>query len=428
MREYTQINSELIEFIKHSPSAFHAVLQAEKMLLENGFVQLFANKPWHIENGGKYYTKTNNSAIIAFIMPKNNYIGAHIVATHSDSPTFKIKANPEIVTQNAYITLNIEKYGGMLLKPWCDRPLSIAGRVIISQNGNLVEKFIHLKRDVLMIANLAIHMDRDSNTQRQISVQKEFMPLFALSGGIANLNDILAKELQIEKNEIIDSDLFLYCTDEGKIWGANNEFLSAPRLDDLQCTFSALKALLNAKSENKICVTAVFDNEEVGSTTKQGALSAFLGDTLKRINISSEKTQEEMLIFKANSSMVSADNGHALHPNYSEKSDITNVPVLGKGFLIKYSANQKYTTDALTGAMVRKICDDNKIPYQIYHNNSDVLGGSTLGNLSSTQLGIPCADIGAAMLCMHSPYETTSCEQTQGLIDFMREYFSTNII
>ncbi len=422
------INKELISFIKNSPSAFHASLQIENMLVENGFLQLFANEKWEIENGKSYYTKANNSSILAFTMPEKPYDGAHIVAAHSDSPAFKIKANPEIESEEIYITLNVEKYGGMIINSWFDRALSIAGRVIINNSGALEQRLVNIDKDLLLIPNLAIHMSRGEDSSKNISVQKELQPLLALKPKSGGVNAIIAKALNIEESAIIDSDLFLYCRQEGKVWGANDEFLSAPRLDDLQCAFCAIKALLNAKNESKICMSVIFDNEEVGSGTKQGALSTFLAHTLRRIGIVCNKSEEEMLMVNANTTMISADNGHAVHPNYPEKADITNRPVLGKGILIKYSANQKYTTDAFSGATVRKICDDADIPYQIYHNNSDVLGGSTLGNLSTMQLSVPCADIGAAMLAMHSPYETTSCEQTEGLLRFMSEYFGKNLI
>ncbi len=428
MQNNTIINKELISFIKNSPSAFHATRQIENMLVKSGFSHLIANEKWEVKAGKSYYTKANNSSIIAFTMPEKPYDGAHIVAAHSDSPTFKIKANAEMVKEETYVTVNVEKYGGMLIKTWFDRPLSLAGRVVVSKNNKLEQMLVDIDKDLMLIPNLAIHMDRDANTQRQISVQKELMPLLALNSSDVSINSLVANALKIKQEDIIDSDLFLYCTQDGTIWGANDEFLSAPRLDDLQCAFSAIKALQNAKSENKICMAAIFDNEEVGSGTKQGALSAFLPNTLRRINLSCGKKEEEMLIINANTSMVSADNGHAMHPNYPEKADVTNRPVLGKGFVVKYSANQKYTTDALSGAMVHKICKDNNIPYQVYYNNSDILGGSTLGNLSATQLAIPCVDIGGAMLGMHSPYETTSCEQTAGLIAFMKEYFKTDII
>ncbi len=420
------INKELISFIKNSPSAFHASLQIENMLAKSGFSQLFANEKWEIESGKSYYTKANNSSIIAFTMPEKPYDGAHIVAAHSDSPAFKIKANPEIEKEDVYITLNVEKYGGMIINSWFDRPLSIAGRVIINNSSALEQRLVNIDKDLLLIPNLAIHMSRGEDSSKQISVQKELQPLLALKPKSGGVNAIIANALNIEESAIVDSDLFLYCRQEGKIWGANDEFLSAPRLDDLQCAFCAIKALLNAKNESKICMSVIFDNEEVGSGTKQGALSTFLSHTLRRIGIVCNKSEEEMLMVNANTTMISADNGHAVHPNYPEKADITNRPVLGKGILIKYSANQKYTTDAFSGATVRKICDDADIPYQIYHNNSDVLGGSTLGNLSTMQLSVPCADIGAAMLAMHSPYETTSCEQTEGLLRFMSEYFGKN--
>ncbi len=426
MNNNLKINNELINFIEKSPSAFHAVNNIEKMLISSNFTELVPNEKWVINSGKKYYIKSNNTSIIAFSMPLNEYKGVKIIASHSDAPCFKLKANAEKNEANAYVKLNVEKYGGMILSTWFDRPLSIAGRVIVSEKGKLNQKLINIDKDLMMIPNLAIHMSGSKGTNNEISVQKEMMPLISLTDNNLEINSIIAKELNVNKEDIIDSDLFLYTREKGKIWGANDEFLSSPRLDDLQCAFTSINALQTAENENKICMAVIFDNEEVGSGTKQGALSTFLYGTLRRINLSFGKSEEEMLIINANSTMISADNGHALHPNYPEKADVTNRPVLGKGLLIKYSANQKYTTDAMSGAAVRKICNDAKITYQVYHNNSDVLGGSTLGNLSTMQLSIPCADIGAAMLAMHSAYETTSCEQTQCLIDFMSAYYQAD--
>ncbi|MEG2698746.1 MAG: M18 family aminopeptidase [Ruthenibacterium sp.] len=430
MDAYRKSTEELLDFIRRSPSCFHAVANLVALLREGGFTELSAVQPWKLCAGGKYYVTANGSALLAFTLPTRNDQGVHIVAAHSDAPCFKIKENPEIACESAYTTLNVEGYGGMLCAPWFDRPLSVAGRVVVEQDGgrSLVPRLVNFDRDLLSIVNLAIHMDRDANKGKAYQMQKDMLPLFSGETGGKTLRELTAQQLNVAPNSIVDADLFLYNRMAGTVWGAQEEFISAPRLDDLQCSFAAVQALLTAQNPDKLCMAAVFDNEEVGSGTKQGALSTLLADTLRRIALATGKSEEQQLIVLAKSSMLSADNGHALHPNYPEKCDKTNRPKLNGGVLIKYAANQKYTTDAVSGAALRRVCERAGIPYQIFVNHSDVAGGSTLGNLSATQVSVPTVDIGAAMLAMHSPYETGGVRDTLQLTQAMRAYYETDLL
>ena len=333
------------------------------------------------------------------------------MASHSDSPSLKIKENPEIEVENAYIKLNVERYGGMILSPWFDRPLSVAGRLIVRQDGKIREKMVAVDRDLLVIPNLAIHMNREVNDGYKYNVQKDMLPLFSDKEGKGRFMETVAEAAEVKTEDILGHDLFLYDRTPGTLWGVNEEFVSAPRLDDLQCAFSSMEGFLQGNREESISVHCVLDNEEVGSSTRQGAASAFLKDTLMRINMGLGRTQEEYYMALADSFMISADNAHALHPNYTDKTDPVNRPVLNEGIVIKYNANQKYCTDGVSAAIFKDICDRAKVPYQTFVNRSDMAGGSTLGNISNTQVPVKTVDIGLAQLAMHSVYETTRCER-----------------
>ncbi len=428
MQNHKKINDSLFDFIDNCPTAYHTIESTASTLKQNGFQLLDEKVKWQIENGGKYYVLCGASSLIAFTMPKKDFDGYHIVATHSDSPCFKIKTTPEIKSENAYTTLNVAAYGGMLLAPWFDRPLSVAGRVVLNKNGKIEVKLLDFNKDLISIVNIAPHLGRENANGKELKVQSDMFPIFSAKNNDITLNKLIATELCIDENEILSHDLFVYNRMSGTTWGANSEFISAPRLDNLQCTFAAINALKSAQHENKISMLAVFDSEEVGSGTMQGAKSTFLKHTIERIALCFGKTSEEIMIAISNSSMVSADNGHAVHPNYSDKADKTNRPILGGGVLIKYSANMRYTTDAIIGGAMRLICEKADVPHQIYHNNSNIAGGSTLGNISLAQVSLPCADIGIAMLAMHSPYETAGSADTAQLIDFMSEYYNTDVI
>ena len=421
---YIETTEKLLDFIEKSPTAFQAVDEMQKRLTENGFEVLSEKEYWKLIPGGKYLVTRNNSALIAFCIPEKESRVFHIMASHSDSPSFKIKENPEIKVDNSYVKLNVEKYGGMLMAPWFDRPLSVAGRVIIRRNGGLKEKLINIKRDLVMIPNLAIHMNREANNGVSYNPQKDLQPLFAVGNTDRTLLEIIAEQTGVKKEDIISNDLFLYNRMPGTIWGADKEYVSSARLDDLQCAFASMEGLLRAQNHESIAVHCVMDNEEVGSGTKQGAASTFLKDTLLRINMGLGRTYEEYLMTLAGSFMVSADNAHALHPNYTDKTDPTNHPVLNKGIVIKFNANQKYCTDAVSAAIFKELCTKAGVPYQTFVNRSDIAGGSTLGNISNTQVPMNTVDIGLPQLAMHSPYETAGVKDTEYLVRAAEELFA----
>ena len=421
---YIETTEKLLDFIEKSPTAFQAVDEMQKRLTENGFEVISEKEYWKLIPGGKYLVTRNNSALIAFCIPEKESRVFHIMASHSDSPSFKIKENPEIKVDNSYVKLNVEKYGGMLMAPWFDRPLSVAGRVIIRRNGGLKEKLINIKRDLVMIPNLAIHMNREANNGVSYNPQKDLQPLFAVGNTDRTLLEIIAEQTGIKKEDIISHDLFLYNRMPGTVWGADREFVSSARLDDLQCAFASMEGLLRAQNHESIAVHCVMDNEEVGSGTKQGAASTFLKDTLLRINMGLGRTYEEYLMTLAGSFMVSADNAHALHPNYTDKTDPTNHPVLNKGIVIKFNANQKYCTDAVSAAIFKELCTKAGVPYQTFVNRSDIAGGSTLGNISNTQVPMNTVDIGLPQLAMHSPYETAGVKDTEYLVRAAEELFA----
>ena len=421
---YIETTEKLLDFIEKSPTAFQAVDEMQKRLTENGFEVLSEKEYWKLVPGGKYLVTRNNSALIAFCIPEKESRVFHIMASHSDSPSFKIKENPEIKVDNSYVKLNVEKYGGMLMAPWFDRPLSVAGRVIIRRNDGLEEKLVDIKRDLVMIPNLAIHMNREANNGVAYNPQKDLQPLFAAGNTDRTLLEIIAEQVGIKREDIISHDLFLYNRMPGTVWGADREFVSSARLDDLQCAFASMEGLLRAQNYESIAVHCVMDNEEVGSGTKQVAASTFLKDTLLRINMGLGRTYEEYLMTLAGSFMVSADNAHALHPNYTDKTDPTNHPVLNKGIVIKFNANQKYWTDAVSAALFKELCTKAGVPYQAFVNRSDIAGGSTLGNISNTQVPMNTVDIGLPQLAMHSPYETAGVKDTEYLVRAAEELFA----
>ncbi|WP_044933095.1 M18 family aminopeptidase [Butyrivibrio sp. AC2005] len=420
----------LTDFIKKSPTAFHAVAELRERLLAEGFDELDESEKWSLDKGGKYFVTRSGSSIISFKIPAEDYKGFYMIASHSDSPSFKIKENPEIEAASAYVTLNVEKYGGMLCAPWFDRPLSVAGRVMVKSSGDAIgveSKLVDVGRDLVMLPSLAIHMDREANDGHKFNVQKDMLPIFGDAASKDKFMTTIAEAAGVKEEDIVSHDLFLYNRVEPSVWGANDEFVSSGRLDDLECCYGSFEGFMNAENDNNVIMHVVFDNEEVGSTTRQGAASTFLKDTLVRVNDAFGKSKEVYLVSLANSFMVSADNAHAVHPNYIEKADPVNRPQMNKGIVIKYNANQKYTTDAASGAICKLICEKAKVPYQTFTNRSDVAGGSTLGNISGTQVAVRTVDIGMAQLAMHSPYETAGVQDVEYLIDFSKTFFESDI-
>ena len=427
MDKYLEASKRLIGFLDANPSPFHVIEALGKMYENAGVKRLSEKERFEVKKGRNYYVTRNNSSIIAFKIPKKDFKGFNITAAHSDSPTFKIKANAEITVEKNFVKLNVEKYGGMLMAPWFDRPLGIAGRVMVKKGTKIEEKLLHIDRDIIMIPNLAIHMNREANDGYKYNAQTDTQPIFAELGSDVTLYDIIAKELGVSKDAILDTDLFLTNRVKGTVWGANNEFIAVGRLDDLQCVFAGAESIIEAKNKNNIAVHCVFDNEEVGSGTKQGAASTFLKDVLTRVNKALGGDEESYLQAVARSFMVSADNAHSVHPNYTEKADPCNRPVVNKGVVIKYNANQKYTTDAVSGAVFRDICAEAEVPVQTFTNRSDVAGGSTLGNISNAQVSLNAVDIGMAQWAMHSPYESGGVKDTYYLEAAMKKFFETDI-
>jgi len=416
----------LFEFIEESPSQFHVVENERQRFLKEGFIELSESKQWNIELGKNYFVTRNGSSILAFRMPKKEYKSFMIMASHSDSPSFRIKEMPEM-KEGHYVKLNTEKYGGMLMAPWFDRPLSIAGRAIIKTKNGIETKLVNLDKDLCMLPSLAIHMNREANDGYKYNPQKDLLPLVSMDENF-KLKKLVADSLSVKEDDILGSDLFLYNREPGKVWGANDEFISIRRLDDLQCSYSSMMGLLAAKNSNTaVQVHVTFDNEEVGSGTKQGADSTFLYDTLVRINEAMNGNNSTLLTAIANSFMVSADNAHALHPNYPEKSDPTNKVFMNEGVVIKFNANQKYMTDGLAYGIFAELCNQAKVPYQTFVNRSDVAGGSTLGNISNAHVSINGVDIGLAQLAMHSCYETAGVKDTEYLLKIATKFYESVI-
>lgn len=415
---------ELSRFLEQSPSCFHVIDNIKNTLIREQFRQLQENEKWQIIRGGKYFVIRNDSSLIAFTVPEQDIDGMRIMSSHSDSPSFKIKENPELETEGHYVRLNVEPYGGMLCGPWLDRPLSVAGRVVIKDRcGRFVSRLVNINRDFVLIPSLAIHMNREANNGYKYNAQKDMLPLYGNLAAKGTFMENIAKAAGVDESAVLGHDLFLYNRQKTSIWGADEEFISSGRLDDLQCVFASLKGFLAGEKKSHMAVLCVLDNEEVGSSTKQGAASTFLYDTLTRAHHNLGYTQEDYLIHLADSFMLSADNAHAVHPNHADKADPGNRPHLNQGIVLKFNANQKYCTDGISAAMFRDICRTADIPVQIFVNRSDMAGGSTLGNISNTQVALNTADIGLPQLAMHSPYETAGVLDTEYLIRAAEIFF-----
>lgn len=419
---------ELFDFIQQSPSCFHVIENVKKQLTEQGFEELCENKNWQIKEGGKYFVTRNLSSVIAFKVPTKDFKSFHIIASHSDSPTFKIKDHPEQMVKGKYVQLNTERYGGMIYSTWFDRPLSIAGRALVKTETGVATKLLNIDRDLLVIPNLAVHMDRTVNDGMKYNPQVNLLPLYGDAASKDTFNKLVAEACGTAEDNIISTDLFLYNRTAPTVWGAHNEYMSCAKLDDLECAFSSLKAFLKGENSQSVSVCAIFDNEEVGSSTKQGANSTFMYDILQRINENLGRTEEQYHTAVASSFMLSADNAHALHPNHPAISDPTNPVYLNEGIVIKHNANQKYTTDAVSSAIFQKMCEDKNVPYQHFVNRSDVAGGSTLGNIANTHVSLNTVDIGMAQLAMHSSYETAGVLDLDYMIAGMEAFYNSAVV
>lgn len=429
MKEGQRCARELLAFIEKSPSSFHVVENIREALSNQGFEELLETQEWQIRPGGNYYVIRNGSSIIALQIPENTgWKGFHITASHSDSPSFRVKEEPEICVEGHYVKLNTERYGGMILSTWMDRALSVAGRVAFwdEEKGEVSTRLVNIDRDLFVIPSVAIHLNRDINKGVEYNPQKDMLPLFAeggSDGGKGLLRKELARAAQVKEEEILGQDLFLYVREKGKILGAKEEFVLSPRLDDLQCVYASLRAFLESRPKNYINLCVVFDNEEVGSGTKQGADSTFLEDTLFRAAKGLGLGREGLLSMIAGSFFISADNAHGVHPNHPELSDPTSRPYLNGGIVIKYHGGQKYATDAVSAAKMKHICSQAKVPWQTYANRSDILGGSTLGNLSEAHVSLSCVDIGLPQLAMHSAVETAGVRDTEYAVKALKQFW-----
>lgn len=420
-----EILKDLMNFLDSSVTMFHAINECEKVLKNSGYIYLPENEKWNIR-AGKYYTKRNSSSLIAFDIVNGDY-HFQISAAHSDSPTFKLKDRP-IIESNGYLKLNVEAYGGMIDTTWLDKPLTLAGRVMVDTSDGIETRLLYIDKDLLIIPNVPIHFNREINKGFAFNNQVDMLPVFS-TGNLseADFDKMLAKELGVKPEAILAKDLYLVNRQKATVIGYDNELISSGRLDDLECVYTSLLGFIEAMNNDHINVFAVFDNEEVGSVTKQGAMSTFLVSTLNRINKALGKSDEDYYRAIAKSMLISCDNAHAIHPNHPELFDVKNRPVLNKGIAIKESANQKYTTDAFSRAILKTILDKNNIPYQTFANRSDIIGGSTLGNLSNTAVSMNAVDIGLPQLAMHSAYETAGAKDVEYAIEALRAFFETNI-
>ncbi len=417
------MNKKLFDYIEKSPTAFHAVSNTASILESNGFERLCEGEKWSLRAGKGYFVTRNGSSLIAFKIPSEDFCGFMMSAAHSDSPTFKIKENAELA-DGSYVRLSSEKYGGMLCSTWLDRPLSIAGRITVRTEKGFETKNVDLDDFMAIIPNVAIHMNRNANDGMSYNAAVDMIPLF---GDITSRDYFLfavAEKAGAAKEDIISTDLFLYNLDKGAEWG---NFITAPRLDDLQCAFASLEGFLRAEKSESTPVYCLFDNEEVGSQTKQGAASTFLTDTLERINSAMGGDGEALKMRIADSFLVSCDNAHATHPNHGEYSDRNHSVYMNRGIVIKYNANQRYTTDAVSDAFFRLICEKAGVPVQSYANRADMPGGSTLGNILNTQVSLNTVDIGLAQLAMHSALETAGAKDTEYMAKALGVFFSSSL-
>ena len=419
MNNYTK---DLLSFINGSPSCFHAVKNIADELKKCGYTELFECEKWNIECGGKYFVTRNDSSVVAFAVPEVCYsVKFMVVASHSDSPTFKIKDTPEL--DGIYTRINTERYGGMILDSWLDRPLSVAGRVMVRTEGGVSTRLVNIDRDLLLIPHIAIHME-NPNEGKAYNPASDMVPLYGSASAKGSFMTLIAEAAGVKSEDIVSHELFLYCRTAPSIWGAENEYISAPRLDDLECAYSSLRAMREAEKSGAVRVMFVADNEEVGSGTKQGAGSTFLRDTLSRV---CDALGGDIRIAAAQSMMLSADNAHAVHPNNPSLADAVHRPEMNKGVVIKYNASQLYTTDAVSAAVFREICARADVPTQVFANRSDKRGGSTLGNISNAQVSMSAVDIGLAQLAMHSSYETAGVHDVPYMVAAMKAFFETEL-
>ena len=409
----------LMAFLDGSPSVYHAAANLASELENAGYVPLKEADDWNLVPGGKYYLTRGGSAVIAFRIPRGAVRGFLMSASHSDRPTFKIKENCEL--SGTYIRLAVERYGGMLIAPWLDRPLSVAGRVLVETENGVQSKLLNIDKDLLLIPNVAIHMNRQANDGYKWNPAVDVLPLLGGKDAKGKFDALLEREAG---GRILGHDLFLYIRQKAAVWGIDEEYISSAALDDLECAWCCTQGFLAAEEKEEIPVLCVFNNEEVGSSSPEGAASDLLEHVLERICAQLGLSLHRML---SQSFMVSADNGHALHPNHPELADPTNAPLPGGGVVLKFNAAQRYCTDGVSAAVLRKVCEKAGVSVQTYCNRADLAGGGTLGNISLHHVSVPTADIGLAQLAMHSCYETASVQDAMALENAMTAYYGANL-
>lgn len=415
---------KLFRFLDESPTCYHAAANAKAALLAAGAVELRESEAWNLKRGTQYVVERGSAALIAFRVPEGPFDGFLMAAAHSDSPALKVRENAELPSAGNTLRLSVEPYGGGIWRGWLDRPLSVAGRVMIRQGGRLLSRLVNIDRDLLVIPSVAIHMDRSVNKGTELNPAADLLPLLGCGSEPEAFRKLIAEAAGVRPEHLLSTELFLYPRTKAAQTGLEGEFIVSPRLDDLQCVFGCLEGYLAAKPGRSLPVLAVFSNEEVGSNTRQGADSTFLTDVLERIADGCGLNAEGWKAAVANSFMVSADNAHAIHPAHPEYADKQEFPVLNGGVVIKHNANQRYTTDALSGAVFQVVCQEAGVPVQNYSNRADLPGGSTLGNISTAHLSVPTVDIGLPQLAMHSVCETAGTADTAYLVKAMTAYFS----
>ena len=423
---------ELIDFLYDSPSACHGVKVTQRILNENGFIEIKEEDKWDLKSNGKYYVIKNDSALIAFEIGSEDIeqVGFRLIGAHTDVPGFRIKPNPQMITEGRYVKLNTEVYGGPILHTWYDRPLSIAGKVALKGKSPLKPeiRLININKPLLIIPSLAIHMNREVNEGYKINRQVDTLPLLGLINDKLEKEDylmnILAQELKVNKEDILNFELGLYEYEKGSLIGMNEELISSGRFDDLWMVFAGVKALVNSKENKATKVMICIDNEEIGGLTAEGANSTLLNNILERITIGLGKDREGYYRALSKSIMISADLAHAVHPNLGDKHDPTNRPVLEGGPVLKIAASGSYSTDSFNGAVFAGICDSAGVPFQKFVNRSDVRGGTTIGPVTAANLTIPVIDMGAPVIGMHSIRELASVKDNYYTIKAFTEFFS----
>ena len=413
--------NDLLSFLAASPSRFHAVENLGNALTAAGYVRLCEGGAWPLVPGGKYFVTRNGSALIAFRIPAADFTGFMLSASHSDAPTFHVKENAEMTGPEGYVRLNTERYGGMLCAPWLDRPLTVAGRVLVQAEDAIETRLVYVDKDLLLIPNVAIHMNRDANSGYKYDAKCDTIPLMGLEESRGAFRALVARAAGCTPADILGTDLYLCLRQRGMTWGAHDEFISAPRLDDLQCAYGCFQGFLAASESESVPLYALLDNEEVGSLTKQGADGTFLRDTVERICAALNRDRATAI---ANSFLVSADNAHAVHPNHPEYHDATHRPVMNGGVVIKHGV--RYATDGASQAVFTALCKRAGVPVQHFSNRSDLAGGGTLGLIANAHLSMNTVDIGLAQLAMHSCFETAGTKDTDYLIQAMTAFYSTS--